>query len=277
MKRMTGRMLPIALILGLAVFVGRTTAMAGPSQVILIGEAAKGEDGMQKEESTSFGGQTKETVSAEGGNSLGLDIAAIVPDAETRQLVAVAGCGMDSSDVKVAYFKRAQDGVWTEEFCVSGFCGYHGMAVDKKEGDRRTPVGNYGFVTAFGILPDPGSRMPYKQLDDGDFWVDDSSSPYYNQMVNTKEVAWNWNSAEELMRIAPAYHYVLALDYNTAERIPGKGSAIFLHGIDPKKTWTEGCIAIPQERVKQLIQELDSTARIVIMPDNSGNFGTPDL
>lgn len=277
MKRIRGRMLRIALVLGFVFLAGRQTAMADTSQVILIGEAAKGEGGMQTERGVIPGEQKQEKGSDQEVNSLGLNIAALVPDAETRQLVAVVGSGTDSSSVRVAYFVRSEEGIWTEEFCVSGFCGYHGMAEDKREGDRRTPVGNYGFVTAFGILPDPGSRMPYKQLDEGDFWVDDASSPYYNQMVNTKEVAWSWSSAEELKKIVPAYNYVLALDYNTAERIPGKGSAIFLHGIDPKKTWTEGCIAIPQDRVKQLIQELDSTARIVIMPDNSGYFGNPNM
>ena len=277
MKRIRGRMLRIALMLGFVFLAGRGTVMADTSQVVLIGEAAKGEGGMRDEKSVIPGKQMQEKGSDQGANSLGLNIAALLPDEETRQLVAVVGSGMDSSSVRVAYFVRSEEGIWTEEFCVPGFCGYHGMAGDKREGDRRTPVGNYGFVTAFGILPDPGSRMPYKQLDEGDFWVDDASSPYYNQMVNTREVEWSWSSAEELKKIAPAYHYVLALDYNTAERIPGKGSAIFLHGIDPEKTWTEGCIAIPQDRVKQLIQELDNTARIVIMPDNSGYFGNPNM
>ena len=68
------------------------------------------------------------------------------------------------------------------------------------------------------------------------------------------------------MRITPSYNYVLALDYNTDEPVPQKGSAIFLHGIHPEKTWTEGCIAIPEEQMKQLLQELGKDARIVIMP-----------
>ena len=50
------------------------------------------------------------------------------------------------------------------------------------------------------------------------------------------------------------------------DRIPGKGSAIFLHGIHPEKTWTEGCIAIPEEQMKRLLQELKPDAKIVIMP-----------
>ena len=166
----------------------------------------------------------------------------------------------------MAYFKKQENGTWTEIFCVPGFCGYNGVSFDKKEGDRQTPAGTFGFVKAFGILPNPGSHFPYKQLDSSDFWVDDSNSRYYNQMVSVNEVVPDWNSAENLSQIAPSYHYVLALDYNTTERVPGKGSAIFLHGYHTWKTWTEGCIAIPEENMKQLVQELKPEAKIVILP-----------
>ena len=251
MRKTVRDFIKAAATLGFLLSVTGMTAMAESTPVILIGEAAKGESGVQEEAKP---------------NSLDIDLTRLSVSPEARQLVVAVGSGAGSSSVNVAYFKRNDNGGWMEEFCVPGFCGYHGIAADKREGDRQTPAGIYGFDCAFGILPDPGSLLPYKHLDSGDFWVDDSSSRYYNEMVNTSQVARDWNSAEELARIAPAYHYVLALDYNTKERVPGKGSAIFLHGMDTKKTWTEGCIAIPEERVKQLVQELEASAQIVIMP-----------
>lgn len=200
-------------------------------------------------------------------NGLGISLAELDAAKETDSLVVVAGSGMDSSAVKVGYYRKNDEGVWQEQFCTTGFCGHNGMAADKREGDRRTPVGTYSFIHAFGSLADPGSILPYKQLDDGDYWVDDSDSPYYNQMVNTRITKKNWRSAEHLIEIVPQYRYALALNYNTDERIPGKGSAIFLHGFHSWKTWTEGCIAIPEEYVKMLVQQLDKDSRIVIMPD----------
>lgn len=197
---------------------------------------------------------------------LGIDIEKLEAAQDTDQLVLVVGTGMGSSRVMVAYLTKDQDGIWTEQFCVDGFCGYNGMAVDKKEGDRRTPIGTYQFVTNFGILPDPGSVLPYKQVDEFDFWVDDSESRYYNQMVSTKNVVPDWNSAEPLAEVKPHYNYALALNYNTQERISGKGSAIFLHALHPWKTWTEGCISIPEENVKLLVQQISERAKIVIMP-----------
>lgn len=242
--------------MGLLMAVTGMSAMAAEQQVILIGEAANGGTTAQHREE-----------SAEGqSNHLGLDVAKLSVAGETKQIVAVVGSGMDSSSVNVAYFKKSEDGRWTEVFCVPGYCGHNGMSADKREGDRRTPTGTYGFVTAFGILKDPGSRIPYRQLREGDFWVDDSKSPHYNQMVNVSSTARDWDSAEELMRITPSYNYVLALDYNTSDPVAGKGSAIFLHGIHPEKTWTEGCIAIPEEQIKLLVQEMEADGRIVIMP-----------
>ncbi len=246
----------MAAVLGFFLAMAGMSAMAAEQQVIMIGAAAEG--GIMTH--SGGGSPTKES------NHLGLDVAKLSAAAETKQIVAVVGSGMDSSFVNVAYFKKNEDGSWTEVFCVPGYCGHNGMSTDKREGDRCTPTGTYGFVTAFGILPDPGSVMPYKQLEEGDFWVDDSNSRYYNRMVNVGRTARDWNSAEELMRITPSYNYVLALDYNTDEPVPQKGSAIFLHGIHPEKTWTEGCIAIPEEQMKQLLQELGKDARIVIMP-----------
>ena len=80
------------------------------------------------------------------------------------------------------------------------------------------------------------------------------------------QVEKDWSSAEHLIGVMPQYRYSLVLNYNTEERTPGKGSAIFLHGLHTWKTWTEGCIAIPEEYVRLLVQQLGENARIVIMP-----------
>lgn len=206
----------------------------------------------------------------ETGNKMesGIEIERLAAARDTDQVIVVVGTGMDSSRIHAAYFVKSEDGVWNEEFYVPGYCGYNGMASDKKEGDRKTPVGTYGFTCAFGILEDPGSILPYKVLDEYDYWVDDSASQYYNQMVSAKTTPVAWRSAEHLVKVDPCYNYSIALDYN-AGCVPGKGSAIFLHGLHPTKTWTEGCIAIPEENMKTLVQQVDAGTRIVVVPDAS--------
>lgn len=217
----------------------------------------------------SFAGQPGSgEQKVEEKNESGIDISHLKAAQDADQLIVVVGSGMDSSRIHAAYFKKTEAGSWKEEFYVPGYCGYNGMSEKKKEGDRRTPVGTYRFTNAFGIKEDPGSVMPYRQLDEYDYWVDDSSSKYYNQMVNTKKTPVTWNSAEHLIKVNPCYNYSLALDYNS-DRVPGKGSAIFLHGLHPVKTWTEGCIAIPEANMKELLRQVDGDTRIVIVSDSS--------
>lgn len=238
-------------------------AAAGPGVIRDAGASTKanaGENVMQ--DVTQSGIQTAQK------NESGIDIARLAAAQEADKVIVVVGTGMDSARITAAYFKKAEDGSWNEEFYVPGYCGFNGMAADKKEGDRRTPVGTYGFTKAFGILDDPGSILPYKVLDEYDYWVDDGSSKYYNQMVSAKTTPVTWKSAEHLIKVNPCYNYSLALDYNEA-CVPGKGSAIFLHGLHPTKTWTEGCIAIPEENMKTLIQQADENTRIVVVPDAS--------
>lgn len=215
-------------------------------------------------------GAIKPIEQAEKKMESGIDIARLKAAQGADQVIVVVGTGMDSAKVHVAYFTKAEDGSWSEDFYVPGYCGYNGMATDKREGDRRTPVGTYGFTSAFGILQDPGSILPYKALDEYDYWVDDSASEYYNQMVSAKTTPVTWKSAEHLIKVNPCYNYSIALDYNAA-CIPGKGSAIFLHGLHPTKTWTEGCIAIPESNMKTLVQQVDGETRIVIVS------GLPEL
>ena len=115
----------------------------------------------------------------------------------------------------------------------------------------------------------PGTILPYHQIVDGDYYVDDGNSQYYNKLANTKQVQKDWNSAEDLMAQAPQYNYGLVLDYNP-ECTPGKGSAIFLHC--PKRwnnTGTSGCISIPEEDMKQVVRQVDAGTKIVVVQDEA--------
>ncbi len=254
------------LLTGCALIGMSFAALAGTSPVIAAGSGGRAENGQAEDVPAA---SPKEDQMTENGLGIRIEDLDAAKDAAVERLVVVVGSGMDSSRVKVGYYVRNPEGQgadWTEGFCVDGYCGHNGMAVEKREGDRRTPVGTYSFTQNFGSLADPGSILPYKQLDEDDYWVDDPESAYYNQMVSTREVEKDWDSAEHLIGVMPQYRYALALDHNTAERIPGMGSAIFLHGYHSWKTWTEGCIAIPEEQVKTLVQQADENTRIVIMP-----------
>ena len=142
-------------------------------------------------------------------------------------------------------------------------------AAEKKEGDKKTPCGVYSFPMAFGMKENPGSILPYHQIQDGDHYVDDSESRYYNRLVNERDVQRDWNSSEVLITQAPQYNYGLVLNYNE-DCVPGKGSAIFLHC--PKtsnNTGTSGCISVPEEYMKQIICSVDADTRIIVVPQEA--------
>ena len=97
--------------------------------------------------------------------------------------------------------------------------------------------------------------------------IRDSSSSYYNQLVNTSVTSRSWNSAENLAAASPYYNYALALDYNS-DRVPGKGSAIFLHCFTASAdNGSAGCIRLPESRAKELVQTATEKTRIVIAAD----------
>lgn len=198
---------------------------------------------------------------------------------DASQLILVVGDG--TSKVTVSYYKKeaaqqksgpgtsTDTQVWTEVFTTPGVYGKNGATTKRQEGDGKTPIGTYGFSMAFGLKEDPGSLIPYHKIQKGDYWVDDSNSKYYNQLVNTGETKKTWKSAEDMSASSPYYNYALALDYNK-ECTPGAGSAIFIHctkSVDD--TGSQGCIRIPEDLMKALVQSADSKAKIVIVSDVS--------
>lgn len=72
-----------------------------------------------------------------------------------------------------------QDGVWTEILRTDGFVGSKGVG-EASEFTSATPQGTFPLYFAFGINPNPGTKVPYLQVDEYDYWVGDSSSPLYN-------------------------------------------------------------------------------------------------
>jgi L,D-peptidoglycan transpeptidase YkuD (ErfK/YbiS/YcfS/YnhG family) len=131
--------------------------------------------------------------------------------------------------------------------------GYSGIARSgtKREGDGKTPSGSYGFSFFFGVQPNPGFAFPFRHAFRYDVWDDDSSSPRYNEWVDDRKVGPG--AEPEPMHQVPAYDYAAVIAYNT-KRIPGRGSAIFLHvGTDSA---TAGCVSLPRAELIRILHWL---------------------
>ena len=178
---------------------------------------------------------------------------------DANQIVLVEYQGGSSANVS---FHEKIDGVWTELYATSGYVGANGIG-KTREGDKKTPTGTYNLTTPFGIKADPGSALPYTQVTKYHYWCGTSSSKYYNQLVDSRVTGRAATSSDEkLINYTGYYNYCLFIDYN-ADGIAGKGSCIFLH-CTGGKSYTAGCIAIPEAAMKQAVKWVRDGAKIVI-------------
>lgn len=243
------------------------TQAVGPAREIAEREAAGGSAGMIPVDTVN----TADTVNmqsavkeAEAMKPYSKDVNALKTAREASQMIIVIGNAEDPAKGNLSWYRKNEAGVFESVLSVEAVSGMNGITADKREGDKKTPCGVYSFSMAFGMKENPGSILPYHQIKDGDHYVDDSSSRYYNRLVNERDVEKDWNSSEVLITQAPQYNYGLVLNYNEA-CIPGKGSAIFLHC--PKRsnnTGTSGCISIPEEYMKQIVCSVDADTRIIV-------------
>ena len=211
--------------------------------------------------------QSGNTETEESAVSYNGDVNTLKAAKEASQLIVAVGNPADPAQGTLTWYKKNQDGVFAPVFSVPAVSGMNGISGDKKEGDKKTPAGVYSFTMAFGMKDNPGSILPYHKVVNGDHFVDDGNSRYYNRLVNEFEVQKDWTSSENLIRQAPHYNYALVLNYNDGY-VPGKGSAIFLHC--PKianNTGTSGCISIPEEYMKELVQNVDQNTKIIVVQE----------
>lgn len=228
-----------------------------------LGEIEKENADKVKEEDES---NSNNTATGEGSSSSNnkLGIANTIAAQNSSQIVTVVSNG--GSYGELVMWEKDSSGNWREVDRVSARLGQNGMksAGEVYEMDKCTPTGIYTLTEAFGINSDPGSGVPYRQLDGSEYWVDDVDSEYYNTMQFGAPDG-RWNSAEKLVDFPGYYNYSLVIDYNRWPVISGKSSAIFLHcdmGI-----YTYGCVAIPQNNLVNLLTWLNPSNNPVIILD----------
>ncbi len=162
------------------------------------------------------------------------------------QLITVTATSPTTTYARLVAYHWSH-GHWVKKFGPwTARVGYNGIAWPgaKREGDGKTPSGRYGFGFFFGVLPNPGVAFEYRRARSFDVWDDDPSSPNYNEWVD--ERYRNPGQDPEPMDNQPAYNYGAVIAYNT-KRVPGLGSAIFLHVGTGQST--AGCVSLPQKEL----------------------------
>jgi L,D-peptidoglycan transpeptidase YkuD (ErfK/YbiS/YcfS/YnhG family) len=186
------------------------------------------------------------------------------------QLVTVLAPRRTSTQARLELWRKMGDcwrrirGPWT------AWVGQRGVSPAKREGDRRTPAGAFGFGRVmYGVALNPGVRYRYHRIVCGDWWVEDPRSPSYNQFRHVPcgvQPPFRIVS-EDMSRSPTAYRHLAVIDYNTSPVVPGRGSGIFLHASTGRPTI--GCVSLPLEQLVAVLRWLRPSGKPLIV------IGTP--
>jgi L,D-peptidoglycan transpeptidase YkuD (ErfK/YbiS/YcfS/YnhG family) len=182
---------------------------------------------------------------------------------ESEQLIFVTNRDSSSFVVTIHALEK-ENGIWRLVFpTFKGSIGERGFAAvdEKREGDGKSPTGIFPFGIAFGYDPSVETKMPYRQVTDDDFWVDDANSEDYNKWVKGKPKASSW---EKMKRDDDQYKYGVVIEYNMHPIVKGKGSAIFLHVWNHGDS-TLGCVAMSEEMILKILGWLDPVKKPLII------------
>jgi L,D-peptidoglycan transpeptidase YkuD (ErfK/YbiS/YcfS/YnhG family) len=141
--------------------------------------------------------------------------------------------------------------------------GRSGLKREKREGDGATPLGRWALREVF-YRPDrlgaPLTQLPARALTPSDGWCDAPGDPHYNRLVQLPFGP----SHEELWRKDEIYDVIVVMGYNDDPPVAGLGSAIFFHISRPDYSPTAGCVAIPLERMLDLLTRIGPETHIVV-------------
>ncbi len=186
-----------------------------------------------------------------------------LPEAESAsQLFIVAAYGKTTAWISM--HEKDENGQWLMIMSTPGFIGREGLG-KTREGDAKSPRGEFRFNRAFGIADDPGCAIEYVKVDENTWWSGDGREGMrYNELVSIADYPdLNRDDSEHIMGYTYQYQYCLNISYN-AEGTPGLGSAIFLHCFGSNKPYTGGCVAIPVESMHYVMQHVSPDCVVLI-------------
>ena len=141
--------------------------------------------------------------------------------------------------------------------------GRGGIKANKREGDGGTPRGTFRPRQLWWRAdrhPRPRTFLPVRAIGPDDAWCEDPASRHYNQPVRLDRA----HSGDRLKRDDHLYDFIIEIDHNSAPRIAGRGSAVFLHLARANFGPTAGCVSMTKSAMLHLLRRLGPETRIVI-------------
>ena len=148
-----------------------------------------------------------------------------------------------------------------DDFTFKCCVGKNGLNYNKKEGDCSTPKGLFKLKKLYfrkDRVGTPKCKINKKLIKENMAWCDDPKHKKYNEEIKIL----NKSLKENLYRKDHKYDYIVSISHNE-RKIPGKGSAIFIHLTDDYKP-TTGCVALKKKDFEILIKLIDKKTKIKI-------------
>ena len=151
-----------------------------------------------------------------------------------------------------------------DDFIFECAIGKRGLAKNKVEGDKKTPIGKYSLGNLYyrkDRHPKPLTKLRCIPIKKDMGWCDDvESKKNYNKLIKVNRNI----SHEKLFRRDKKYDFFIPINYNTKRPKIGKGSAIFIHltkNFEP----TLGCVALKKKDFLILLKLINKKTKIKLI------------
>lgn len=133
----------------------------------------------------------------------------------------------------------------------------------KKEGDGKAPAGLFTLGHGFGYAPYP-IEFPYSVYKTTDHCVDDSTSQWYNQIVDSNKVTKDYKSFEHMKLHNYQYKYGITVEHNRQQKAYA-GSCIFMHIRSGDGKGTAGCTAMSESEIMTILKWLKKEKKPLLL------------
>src|SRR5210317_138211 len=151
-----------------------------------------------------------------------------------------------------------------QEFKFKCCIGQKDLAKNKKEGDKKTPIGIFEIENLYfrkDRKKKPKTLLKCININKNMKWCNDIRYPKkYNKLLKSKANV----RSEELFRKDFKYDFLIQINYNFKKPIIGKGSCIFIHLTKDYKP-TAGCIALNEKDFLIMLKLINKNTKIKIL------------
>ena len=150
-----------------------------------------------------------------------------------------------------------------DEFEFRCCIGKQGSTMNKKEGDKKTPIGSFGIENLYfrkDRKEKPYTLLKCIEIKKNMGWCDDVHFPKkYNKLLKIGKKVRH----EKLERKDYKYDFLIPIKYNFKKPITSMGSCIFIHLTKDYKP-TAGCIALKEKDFLIMLKLIKKNTKIKI-------------